>query len=104
MWFDDVIAVHTNVTENVSHIARLKSNRYFVWEEDVREDLLADGKHCEQAREIVTDLFTKEEFDSWVAEFEASLEECGYPWSYEFVDYETDTGLYHHQWRWSVYG
>lgn len=104
MWYDDVIAVHTAVTDNVSHIQRMKSRRYFVWEEEDRTDLIADNKHEEQAISIVTDLFTNIEFDPWVEELCDSLQQAGYSWRYEFVDYEVDTKLYHHQWRWVYYG
>lgn len=103
-WYDDVIAVHTAVSDSVSHIQRMKSDRYFVWEEDDKTDLVADGEHSETGREIVTDLFTHIEFDPWVESFEIELNKNGYPWSYDFVEYEEDTGLFHHQWRWSIYG
>lgn len=103
-WYERVIAIHTAVTNSVSHVRRLKSDRYFVWEEDDRTDLTADNVHAEIARTIVTDLFTKIEFDEYVDDFEESLHlnECSY--SYDFVDYEPDTGFFHHQWRWVLNG
>lgn len=103
-WQDDVIRVHTNVSDKVSHIERMKSDRYFVWEEDDRVDLIADNKHIEKAIVIVTDLFTKHEFDSWVDLFSDSLDAEGYSWGYEFVERETDTGIFHHQWTWIYNG
>lgn len=102
-WYDKVIAAHIAVTDSVSHIQRMKSNRYFVWEEDSRPTLYADGIAIEYAHEIVTDLFTNVEFDPWVEAFTDSLN-GKYSWSYEFVEYEADTGLYHHQWTWYVHG
>lgn len=104
MWYEDVIAVHTAVTDEVSHVQRMKSKRYFVWEEDEIEDLVADNLHAEKARVIVTDLFTKFEFDSWVDEFNESLQRAGYAWRYTFVEFEEDTRLYHHQWEWIYNG
>ena len=33
-WFEKIIAVHTAVTDAVSHAQRIKSERYFVWQEE----------------------------------------------------------------------
>lgn len=104
MWYNDVIAVHTAVTDAVSHVQRMASDRYFVWEENDMPILYGDGKPVAWSHEIVTDLFTKTEFDTWVDDFIISLVEHGYGFSYDFVDFEPDTGFYHHQWRWYVYG
>lgn len=104
MWYDDVIAVHTAVTDSVSHIERVASDRYFVWEEDDTDILYADGRPVATVHSIVTDLFTKTEFDTWVEDFNNSLTEHGRGFAYDFVEYEPDTGFYHHQWRWDING
>ena len=62
-WVDKIIAVHTAVTDQVSHRERLKSDRYFVWQEDGTNDFVADGRHCARVITGTTDLFTKLEFD-----------------------------------------
>ena len=48
-WYEKLINAHVAVTNFVSHGERLSSERYFVWEEDGRNDLLADGAHAESA-------------------------------------------------------
>ena len=47
-WNERIIAAHTAVTHAVSHYKKLKSNRYFVWQEDGAEDLIAEGEHSER--------------------------------------------------------
>ena len=58
-WSDTIIRAHTAVTEAVSHGRRLRSSRYFVWQEDGANDLEADNGHEEGAVQGTTDLFTK---------------------------------------------
>lgn len=62
-WYERVIAAHRAVTDAVSHAVRLKSDRYFVWQEDGSHDLPGDNGHGETAVTGTTDLFTKSEFD-----------------------------------------
>ncbi|MFR0798465.1 MAG: hypothetical protein ACLSHJ_06790 [Oscillospiraceae bacterium] len=57
------LSPRTAVTDAVSHTARLKSERYFVWQEDGSNALSADNGHAEGAVTGTTDLFTKLEFD-----------------------------------------
>ena len=44
-WHEKIIAVHLSVTDQVSHAEHMKSDRYFVWQEDGANDLEADGLH-----------------------------------------------------------
>ena len=62
-WYDRIISAHLAVTQAVSHAARMKSERYFVWQEDGSNDLEANGIHQERAVTGSTDLFTNVEFD-----------------------------------------
>ena len=101
-WYEKIIAAHTAVTSAVSHIRHLKSERYFVWQEDGENVLYADGEHSARAVSGSTDLFTKQEFDPWVDELGKSFRENDIPYSYIFVEYEEDTGFYHHSWYWEV--
>lgn len=103
-WRDRIIKAHTDVTDAVSHFARLKSDRYFVWQEDGANDLIADGKHIDRAMQGSTDLFTKQDNDPWIAAFEKSLDENGAAWSLNSVQYEEDTGFIHYEWVWEVSG
>lgn len=101
-WHEKIIAVHLAVTDQVSHAEHMKSDRYFVWQEDGANDLEADGLHTERAITGSTDLFTKQEFDPWKEQFEAAMEASGLPWSYNSFQYEEEAGYYHYEWYWEV--
>lgn len=101
-WYEEVIAVHTAVTDAVSHGQRLKSNRYFVWQEDGADDFQAGNRHVEKAVTGSTDLFTKREFDPWKEEFEVSLNNSRLSWRLESVQFEPDTGFWHYEWVWGL--
>lgn len=101
-WKEKIILAHTAVTSAVSHYKRLKSDRYFVWAEDGRSDLIAGGVHAEHVVTGVTDLFTKIEGDPWAAALEESFDGKGIAWSLNSVQYEDDTGFIHTQWDWEV--
>lgn len=101
-WYEKIIAAHTAVTDAVSHNERLKSDRYFVWQEEGANDQVADNRHVNRAMTGVTDLFTKHEFDPWAKEFEASLTAYGIAWILNTIQYEPDTGFTHYEWLWSV--
>ena len=102
-WYEKIIAAHRQVTDAVSHGGRMKSNRYFVWQEDGENDLKADGVHAERAVTGKTDLFTKQEFDPWKEKFEAAMTDSPYiAWGLESVQFEVETGFWHYEWRWTV--
>ncbi len=69
----------------------MKSDRYFVWQEDGANDLEADDLHAERAVTGSTDLFTKQEFDPWKEAFEQALEAAGIAWYYNSFQYEEET-------------
>ena len=102
-WYDRIIAAHTAVTDAVGHWERMKSDRYFVWQEEGRNDLEAGNRHAEKAMTGTTDLFTKREFDPWVEAFEAALDADPYiAWRLNSVQYEEDTGFHNWEWVWEV--
>lgn len=101
-WYERVIAAHTAVTDAVSHGKRLKSERYFVWQEEGRRDFNANGRHAEKAQRGRTDLFTRVEFDPWKEAFERSLTQHGIAWYLNSTQYEEDTGFWHYEWLWGV--
>ena len=103
-WYERIVQAHRDVTDQVSHWERLKSNRYFVWQEDGRNDLLADGIHAEGAVTGTTDLYTQQEFDPWVEALQESFEVHGISWYLNSVQYEEDTGFTHYEWVWEVMG
>lgn len=97
-----LIAAHTAVTDAVSHGTRPASSRYFVWQEEGSNDLIADGRHAERAMTGTTDLFTRMEFDPWARAFEQSLDAHGICWDLESVQFEPETGIWHYEWTWEV--
>lgn len=101
-WYETIVAAHTAVTGAVSHGLRLKSNRYFVWQEDGSNDLEANGHHVEGAVTGTTDLFTRQEFDPWADALGESLSEYGIAWYLNAVQFEADTRFWHYEWVWEV--
>lgn len=102
-WYEKIISAHTAVTDAVSHGGRMKSDRYFVWQEEGNNDLLADGRHAEKAVTGSTDLFTKMEFDPWKEAFEQALDDTpGVCWRLNSVQYEPETGFWHYEWKWEI--
>ena len=101
-WEKTIIAAHTAVTDAVSHSERLQSDRYFVWQEDGANNLIADSRRIEGCVTGTTDLFTKQEFDPWGQSLEESFDRFGIPWELLSIQYEEDTGFYHYEWSWEV--
>lgn len=101
-WAQTVINAHTAVTDKVSHGGRLKSDRYFVWTEGADNDACADNGHDCHVMRGTTDLFTKQEFDPWKEDIEASFDACGIAWQRIDVLYEDDTAFWHYVWDWEV--
>lgn len=102
-WYEKIVAAHTAVTDEVGHGGRMKSDRYFVWQEDGAADLVADGVHVEKAVTGTTDLFTKKEFDPWKEAFEAALDAAqGIEWELKSIQFEQNTGFWHYEWEWTV--
>ena len=102
-WYEKIVKAHTAVTEEVSHGERVKSQRYFVWQEDGADDFEADGIHAEKAMTGTTDLFTKQEFDPWRDDLEAAFDaDPDITWSLISVQYERETGYWHYEWEWTV--
>lgn len=100
--FQKIMDSHLAVTDAVSHGERLSSDRYIVWEEDGRSDLLAEGAHGEIVITGTSDLFTKNEFDPWAEELEESMTMYDIAWSLDSVSYEESTGFWHYSWDWEV--
>ena len=101
-WQDKIVEAHLSVTDRVSHYRKLRSDRYFVWEERDRSDLIAEGRHAERVMVGYTDLFTKIENDPWADAIEEAFENYGIAWSLNDILYEDDTGFIHYAWSWEV--
>jgi len=100
-WHEKIIAAHEAVTKAVSHGGRMKSDRYFVWQEDGANDLIAEG-HTERAVSGFTDLFSKTELDPWSDEIGETFDAAGIAWELNSVQFEPDTGFWHWSWDWEV--
>ena len=104
-WKSDIIAAHLAVSQfvKVNHYQALKKgDRYFVWQEEDANDLIAEGSRAERAVRGTTDLFTKTEDDPWKDAFEASLTAAGIAWQWLSTQFEPDTGYIHFEWSWEV--
>lgn len=101
-WYERIIAAHRAVTDAVSHAARIKSERYFVWQEDGSNDLAGDNGHGERAVTGTTDLYTKQELDPWADALGESFDAHGIAWALNSVQYEADTEFYHYEWVWEA--
>jgi hypothetical protein len=102
-WNEHIISAHLAVTNDVRHSEYMQLERYFVWQEDGANDLMAGDIHAEKAVTGTTDLFTKQEFDPWKDEIEVAFDASPYIfWKLNSVQYEEDTGFYHYEWRWEV--
>ena len=101
-WHERIVEAHLSVTDAVSHGQRLKSERYFVWQEDGRDDLAASNGHAERAVTGSTDLYTKVEFDPWAEQLGEELSSRYIAWSLVGVELEAETGFWHYSWDWTV--
>lgn len=104
-WYERLAAAHLEAAEGenaVSHGARLRSERYFVWMEDGANDLAAENGRGESAVTGATDLFTRRELDPWAERLGRALERRGVSWRLRDVQYEPETGFWHHTWDWEV--
>ena len=102
-WYEKIIRAHLAVTDAVSHGSRMKSERYFVWQEDGSADFMAGNRHAEHVVTGTTDLFTKKEFDPWADAFEMELNaDEDISWQCIDIQYEEETGFWHYTWEWSV--
>lgn len=101
-WYERIVGAHLSVTEAVSHATRLKSERYFVWQEDGSDDLAASNGHTERAVTGSTDLYTKVEFDPWAEALGKALSREFIAWNLVGVEFEAETGFWHYSWDWTV--
>ena len=101
-WQERIIAAHLAVTDAVRHGSRMKSERYFVWQEDGSNDLEANDGHAERVVTGTPDLFTRQEFAPWADELGERLSSHGIAWTLSSIQYEEDTGLWHYEWIWEV--
>ena len=80
--------------------SRQPSGDYGVISEDGRNALKAGDKLAESVREGTIDWFTRDPASTVPAGVEAALDDLGAAWYLNSVQYESDTGLIHHEWVW----
>ena len=90
------------VSVEVSHAARMKSRRYFCWEEDETNEFIADNKHDEVAVSGYTDLFTEMEFDPAVKTLGEAFDAAEISWERTSSSWEPDARVFHYIWEWEV--
>ena len=102
-WYEKIIsALNTVAPGAVSHGGRIKSERYFVWQEDGGNDLPANDRHVEYAVTGTVDLFSKTEFDPWSDAVRDAFNNAGIVWYLNSVQFEEDTGFWHWEWVFEV--
>ena len=80
-----------------------KPEQYIVWAEDGDgANVWADDTCTLQSLQGTTDYFTRTEFDPAVDAIQAALNNAEVIWRYNSVQYEQDTGYFHHEWVWEV--
>lgn len=73
-----------------------------VWAEEGATALHADGGMAEQSPRGTLDYFTPDEFDPMCDAIQDKLQELGFAWELNSVQYEEDTGIIHYEWVWEV--
>ena len=97
-WYEKIINCLTKITDQVSHIEHMQSERYIVWNERGYNDFVTGGKHAEKCYLAAVDLYTKQEFDPWIEQIEKEFENADFAWSLNSMQIEEDTGFFHYEW------
>lgn len=91
------------ITPNCTHYYRTGKFPAIVWAETGEEySFNSDNKKSEQRIIGTVDLFTKAEFDTLIDDVQTALEDLGFTWSLESVQYEDETKVIHYEWTWGV--
>lgn len=75
---------------------------FAVWQEDGEDIFSSNNSPTEVVAEGTLDYFTKQEFDPICDQIPRTLRENGIRCALLSVQHETDTGLIHYEWRWSI--
>lgn len=78
---------------------------YCIWQEDSETGLQLNNHKAEQGLSGTVHLFTHTEFDPYVDSIQSALNGVeNLFWALNSVQYEDDTHLIHHEWRWTLLG
>lgn len=76
---------------------------YCIWEEDGETSLEANNHKAEQGFTGAVHYFTLTEYDGNFDAIQTALNNIeNLSWRYDGADYEEDTNLIHHSWRWTL--
>lgn len=89
---------------NVYHYWRFGVDApYCIWQEDGETSLEANNHKAEQGFTGSVDYFTLVEYDGNADAIQIALNSVeNLAWRYDGADYEEDTNLIHHRWRWTL--
>lgn len=92
------------VGPDVFHFRALhKPDQYIVWAEDGGgTKSWSDDARTFQSVQGTVDYFTRMEFDPVVDQIESALNNTEIYWWYNSIQYEPDTGYFHHEWVWEA--
>lgn len=94
------------ISSVIHHYKRVETSAPFgVWCEisETNSDF-ADNTKTTQGVSVQLDYYTQEEFDGVIDSLQAYLNENGFPWNLDSVQFEDDTNLIHYSWSFTVYG
>ena len=94
------------ISSVIHHYKRTEVSAPFgVWAEQYETNSdFADNSKTTQGVSVQLDYYTQEEFDSTIDDLQAYLNENGYPWSLDSVQFEDETNMIHYSWSFTVYG
>lgn len=103
---ENLSVAYNSINVNVYHYWRPRMEAPFiVWQEDGGESFTTGNHVAETAVSGTTDYYSKTEFDPVIDEIETAQNTVdGLFWSLNSVQYEDETGLIHHEWRWRYLG
>ena len=74
-----------------------------IWSESGEENSFnADNHKVEQNIVGTCDYYTQTEFDTTIDSIQEALDEMGFTWTLNSVQYEDDTHMIHYEWNWGV--
>lgn len=93
-----------NSIDNVYHYWRFGvTPPYLIWQEDSEIGLQADLHKAEQGITGAIEYFTKQEYDPRFDDIQNKLNSLeNVYWYYDGSDFEDETSLIHHSWRWRL--
>lgn len=95
-----------SISSVIHHYKRVETSAPFgVWAEQFETNSdFADNWKTTQGINVQLDYFTQTEFDPVIDSLQAYMNENGYPWNLDSVQFEDDTNLIHYSWSLTIYG